>query len=226
MIFRIQSKVASLAVFLFAGLNFAFSQDPKIYYYENEVDIFIPVSSKWFMEVSLGNRGILHERVDGAKVSGYQHEHVDITNFSSYLANRSTLLSLGLRYRFKELFDPSEKDEFRIIEQVELEQIYLNLSHRFRLEQRFREDITNRIRYDITYALLINKKMSLDVGAEALYAISNLDKPEAEQRFAMGLERVISKNIELELNFEYRIEDYTRNLVHEFFFITGLNLIL
>ena len=221
-----RKKFILLGLFFLLSGNLCFSQNPQSYFYENELDLLFPIEGKWFMNVGLGNRGLLQERLDGEKISGYQHEHVELNHFTIYIAKETLELSLGLRYRFKELFDPSETDEFRIIEQIGLEPANSPLAHRFRLEQRFREHTAHRIRYRLGYSKPINNNFSYGVGTETLYAVSAHSKPEAEQRFLINLENESFDNIELELSFNYRIEDYTNDLEHEFFIITEINLYL
>lgn len=219
----IRSKIFVLAIFLFAGLDLAYSQDSQSYFLENEFDLSIPVKGKWSMDVGVGSRGMLQERLDGEKISGYKHEHLELNLFTNYATKESTILSLGLRYRFKDIFDSSETDEFRIIEQLELESVNSSFSHRIRLEQRFRENTVHRLRYDVTYSTPISQDFSFSLGTEALYAVSTQLKPEAEQRFSIGLENSSFEDLELELGFEYRMENYTRDLAHEFFVVTGIN---
>ncbi len=223
---RNRKKIVTLLILFFAGSNLIYSQQPKSWFYENEVDLSVPLDSLWSMGIGVGNRGMLQERLDGEKISGYQHEHIELNHFTNYRTSASTVISLGLRYRFREIFDSAKTDEFRIIEQVELEPLNSSFSHRFRLEQRFRENTIHRLRYDIAYSTPISKNFAFSVGTEALYAVSKTLKPEAEQRFSIGLENSSFRNLELALGFEYRMENYARELAHEFFVITGVALSL
>lgn len=220
LIFR--SKISAFVMLFFMGSGFVYSQQVNSYYYENELEISVPIKNQWSMDIGLGNRGLLQERFAGEKISGYQHDFLEVNHFTNYLARESVVISLGLRYRFSELFDAAETNEFRIIEQVELNPVTSPLSHRFRLEQRFREHTIHRMRYELSFSRGINENFSLGAGTEAIYAISADLKPEAEQRFSLGLENTSFENIELELTFEYRMEDYLRELGNEFFIITGI----
>ena len=213
-----------LLIFFFAGGSLIYSQSSKSYYLENEFGVFIPVKGKWSFDVGVGSRGMLQERFDGERISGYQHEHLELNYFTNYQKSETLVFNLGLRYRFRDLFDPAETDEFRIIEQAEFEPAGSPLSHRLRLEQRFRENTIHRLRYDIAYSTSINREFALSLGTEALYAIAVNLKPEAEQRFSIGLENSSFQDLELELGFEYRMENYLRDLAHEFFLITGVTL--
>lgn len=218
----IRSKIIILSIFFFAGLDLAYSQDLQSWFYEHEFDLSIPIKGKWSMNAGVGSRGMLQERAAGERISSYRHEHLELNHFTNYQTNESMILSLGLRYRFRELFDPAEADEFRIIEQIELEPVDSPLSQRIRMEQRFKEKTIHRIRYDLGYFTLLNQNFSLGVGTEALYALSTRLKPEAEQRFSIDLENSSFKDLELEISFEYRMENYARDLAHEFFLVTGV----
>ena len=217
----------SVFLFLFIiGCNFTFSQTSKSYFYENEVDFNLPLGEKWAMEMGIGNRRMLWESFIGEKISNYQHEHLEIGNFTNYKSTDILVISLGLRYRFKELFDSTEINEFRIIEQIKFEpnNSPLKLSHRIRLEQRFREHTVHRLRYEAEISELLNEHFSVGTGTEALYAVSTELQPEAEQRFSIGLENTSFSNLELGIDFQYRLENYTRRPEHEFFIISGVSL--
>jgi hypothetical protein len=220
------NRTAVLIVFIFSGLNLAYAQDQQSWFYENEFDVSIPVQEKWTMEVGVGNRGLLQERENGEQVSGYEHQHLELNYFANYNLREASVLSLGLRYRFKELFDDSETNEFRIIEQLELKPLNSALSHRFRLEQRFREEVTHRGRYELGFSTPINDELSFEAATEALYSVTVHFKPEAEQRFSIGLKNSSFKDLDLGLSVEYRMENYARDLAHEFFLGTGVSLSL
>lgn len=220
------SRIIILCLLIFAlGVQNIFSQNTYSYFYENEFDIEFPIAKGWSIEAGLGNRGLLAE-VEEEENSGYEHQHIEVSQFTHYKSSEDIVLSLGLRYRVKDIFDPSETNEFRIIEQLEFEPAKqgLPLTHRFRLEQRFREVTVHRGRYELALSKPINDIFAYSVATEALYAVSAHLKPEAEQRFSIGIENTSFKNLELELTFQYRLEDYARNLGHEFFLITGVSL--
>ena len=219
------NKITLVAIFIIFGCYPAIAQNPQSYFHDHEFELSVPVKTKWSMDLAAGYRGLLQERFEGDKITGYSNEHLELNYFNNYLTRENLVLSLGLRYRFKNLFDKSEVDEFRIIEQLEItsETSYLSLSHRFRVEQRFTEHVIHRLRYEFGVSRQLNETLSLQAATEALYAISNNLKPEAEQRFSVGLVNSSFKDLELDLSFEYRIENYAVDLAHEFFIVTGVN---
>lgn len=202
-----------------------FSQDPVSYLYENEFDLAIPLNASWSMEAGIGNRG-LFAKIEEGETGKYQHQHVEVNHFTNYHSSDLLVLSLGLRYRLKDVFDASDANEIRIIEQVEIESSHplIPLSHRLRVEQRFREQTVHRFRYELAISKPLSDVFSWSAATEALYAVSAHLKPEAEQRFSIGIENSSFKDLELEFTLQYRMEDYARNLAHEIFFITGVSL--
>ncbi|SDK73949.1 Protein of unknown function [Salinimicrobium catena] len=167
---------------------------------------------------------MLQERSNGERISGYQHDHLELNHFTNYITNESLVLSLGLRYRFREMFNSLSTDEFRIIEQAEISPQASVFSHRVRLEQRFRKIIIHRLRYELSFSRPLGSSLDFMAATEALYAVAAETKPEAEQRFSIGIENTSFKDLELGLGFEYRMENYTRQLAHEFFLTTELTL--
>lgn len=223
-----RKKMIVLGLFIFVWGPYVFSQNSRSYFYENGFGLSFPVKNGWSMDSGAGYKGLLQKRIGGEKISGSQHEHLEVNHFTNYETSESLVVSLGLRYRFKEFLDPSETNEFRIIEQVEIDPANssLPLSHRFRLEQRYRENTEHRIRYELAHSRQISGALNFIVGTEVIYSVSANLKPEAEQRFAFGLKNGSFKDLELGLSFEYRMENYARDLAHEFFLITGLNFVL
>lgn len=207
------------------GSGFLHSQNPHQFYYENEFNVEIPTELAWSFEVGLGNRGILQERMEGEQISGYQHDHIEINQFTLYETSENLTLSLGLRYRLREMFDPGEKDEFRIIEQLEYNHPFstLNLEHRVRIEQRFREATIYRTRYELEGSYPLNDYLEIGAATEALYAVSSSLKPEAEQRFSIRFINSSLDKLGIEFVLQYRMENYARDLENEYFLITELN---
>lgn len=207
------------------GSGFLHSQNPHQFYYENEFNLEIPTSTAWAFEVGFANRGMLMERVEGEQISGYQHDHIEFNQFTLYSTSRDLTLALGLRYRLRETFDPEEKDEFRIIQQLEYEHPLstMDLEHRVRIEQRFREATFFRTRYELEGSYPLNDYLEIGAATEALYAVSPSLKPEAEQRFSIRFINSSLDKLGIELVFQYRMENYARDLENEYFVITELN---
>lgn len=209
---------------LIPGSGLLHSQNPHEFYYENEFNLEIPTETAWGFEIGLANRGMLMERMEGEKVSGYQHNHIELNQFTLYSTSENLTLGLGLRYRFREMFDQEETDEFRIIQQLEYgsPSSPLNLEHRLRIEQRFREATIFRTRYELETSYPVNDNWEIGAATEALYAVSPSLKPEAEQRFSIIFNNSSFDKLGIGLAFQYRMENYARNLENEYFVITEL----
>lgn len=211
-------------IFLLLTSNISFSQDhPVSYFYENEFNFSIPLKNKLSMDIGLGNRGMILSQSASERISDYQHQHIEIEQFTNYQIKEYLVGSIGAKYRFREMFSTSKVDEFRLMEELELQANSI-WSHRIRLEQRFRKNTTHRARYNIEYSTPIRKDWTFILGTEFLYSISKRLKPEAEQRFSAGIETSVFKDINLGVNAEYRMENYARDLSHEVFLVSSFEL--
>lgn len=159
-----QIKITVFIIFLFIGNKLAYPQNPQSYFFENEFDASLSLESKWSMDFGVGSRGMFQERFDGERISGYEHDHLELNYFTNYQTNESFVYSLGLRYRFREIFDPIETDEIRIIKQIEFDPVNSRLVHRLRLEQRFRKNTIHRLRYDLAYMFPLYQNLSFAFG--------------------------------------------------------------
>ncbi|HET8885008.1 MAG TPA: DUF2490 domain-containing protein [Salinimicrobium sp.] len=216
-------------IVLLLSHTFVFAQHPHSFFGEFEFELEIPTETKFSFEVEAGARGLFLETYDGEKSTDYTHQHFEITQFTKYQHTEAIEFALGLRYRMKEPFDDGDPDEKRIIEEIEYEPVNstIGLSHRGRLEQRFRgEEFIFRLRYQIGASKPLNETFSLGVSTEALYGVSTIDKPEPEQRFAIELENSGFKNVELGVGFEVRLENYVLDLGYEYFFATKVKISL
>ena len=195
------------------------------YFYENEFSLYVPAKNQWSFTFGLGNRGMLGEKSEVGETGGYQHEHIEVNQFTNYKASENSTFSLGLRYRFRETFEASNHDEFRLIEQWEYETVgnFLNNSHRLRVEQRFRENTIHRLRYEFGIDKPLNEAFTVGAATEAIYSIASGSKPEAEQRFSISFENTTFKNMEIGLGLEYRLENYNIESQHEFFIISEIS---
>lgn len=178
------------------------------------------------MAIGLANRGLVQERLRGEEISGYRLEHLELAGFTNYHFRKSAVFSLGIKYRLKEIFNSSEINEFRLIEQLEFKSgpPALRLIQTIRLEQRFRNTTIHRFRYEWEVQQPFDERLYFLLRTEALYAVSVGLKPEVEQRFSVGFQASILENLDLKLDWEYRMEHFSRDLAHEFFFLSGISL--
>lgn len=219
------SRTLFLFVLLF-GSQEILAQNPHEFFWEPDFKINVSTESRWAYSFGIANRGLLAERFDGEKISGYENQHIELNQFTKYNIGENSALSLGFRYRFRETFDDSRHDEFRIIQQFNYSHSNsaIGLSHRARFEQRFRNETIFRLRYQIGISRPLNEVFSIGLSTEALYSMSRNSKPGAEQRFNIGIDNTSFKNVELSFGFSYQMAEYNISLVNEYFFLTGVAL--
>lgn len=203
------------------------AQTTHSYFWESEFEISFQSDSLWSHSFGIENRGLFSELQDGEEITGAQNEHFQLEHFTGYQFNSKSTFSLGLRYRFREVFNESNYDEIRLMQQLEYSTSgeILEWMHEVRLEQRFRVvETIHRLRYEIGAGKALNNDFSLQAFTQALYAVSPQSRPEAEQRFTLQIENNSFTDLEIEFGIEYRMADYFYNTGHEFFLFTGVSL--
>lgn len=89
-----------------------------------------------------------------------------------------------------------------------------------------------RFRYDFAISRSF-KGTEIDTGEayvigdlETLLTVANTTKPKYEQRIGAGVGWALTDFVKLELVTEYRFTDFTQNLGHELFLVTGMKFTL
>lgn len=203
------------------------AQNPVSLLWEPEFSVNIETESPWSFSLGLANRMLLTENLDGEKVSGFNNEHTEINHFTSYSTGENTEAALGIRYRFREIYDDSRYDELRIVEQftVSHPNSAIGLKHRFRVEQRFRNiETIHRFRYALGASQTLNEVFSLGFSTEALLEIARESKPSLEQRFGLELKNSSFDNLEISTGLEYQLDGYNNELEHQFYILSGVAL--
>lgn len=202
-----------------------FGQSPSSLYSETEFNLELSSSGSFEYSLGLANRSILSTYVNGKKVAGSGQEHLEVNQFTAYKLSQRSVLALGFRYRFKEVFDDEEYDELRILQEFTYSQSSLPFTHRFRFEQRFKNIVTEfRGRYKLGVSQPLSSEFIIDLSTEALYSLANNLKPEAEQRFTLKFSNHSLNNLELNAAFEWQYENYTNSPQNSFFLLTGATL--
>jgi hypothetical protein len=210
-----------IAVFLM-GFS-ASAQTPRSYLWETEFDLELPAKGKWGFTFGAGNRYLFAEEIEGERVSKNTQKHIEFNHFTIYNSSQKAAISLGLRYRFREVFDEESQDEFRIIEQFEYthQSTFLTPEHRLRFEQRFREATIFRLRYQLEVSQPLNEAFAFGLSTEFLYSMVKDLRPEVEQRFGLEVENYSFKDLELTMGLEFRRDDLTGFPGSEFFLFTA-----
>lgn len=221
-IFRLILTVITISV-----PSILLAQSDSFVYWEPEFEMKISTESPWSYSFGIVNRSLHYKEVAGETSNDYNQEHIELNHFTSYKTGSNTSVALGLRYRFREVFNDSRYDEMRTVEQF----VYkhpgssIGLAHRLRAEQRFLNVVTvHRFRYRLAISQSLGEDYSVGLSTEALYSVAHERKPELEQRISLELENSSLKNIDLSVGVEYQHENYIYNLEKEFFLATGITL--
>ena len=216
------------AFLLFAGNLRA--QDKFISFLQPDISLNLDRPNRWSFNFGIANRNRIYFQDE----SEFNTRFIELSHFSSYEVGFYGKLSLGLRYRFSEMFDDRAHDEIRITEQYSRSRNYnaLKVAHRFRFEQRLRSNTIFRTRYQFSVQLPLKgdridqNEYFIAANTEALYSFSEVIKPVVSQRIGLALGREITKTAIIDLGTEYRLENYSREAIHELFFELGLTLSL
>ena len=163
----------------------------------------------------------------------YAVQHLEFSHFTTYESGFYGSISLGLRYRNRDWFDPSRSNEIRLTQQYNYARNYnqYRLGHRVRVEQRFYENETvyrARYRANLDFPLqglrLDNGEFYAAVGLETLYSISAQEQPDLNQRLTLTLGNQLSGTLKLQIAAEYRKDDLTINQENRVFFYTAAKI--
>lgn len=224
---KVDFLILKILLLLVFAAEFSYAQTPRVWFSETEIEFTLERDKKIYHTLEFASRGLLRESLNGQKTSGYQHEFVELTYAPVYKITENKEFSFGIRYRWSNTFDASEVNEIRLIPEYSFSHLAGNfeLSHTGRVEQRFEgSQYTFRPRYEAEISRDLSSIFSAEISTEALWSISPQTKPELEQRFALEIENASIKNIEMIIGFEFRLEDYTNELEHEFFILSGANI--
>lgn len=184
----------------------------------------------WFYKFTIGNRNILKEN----EKSVFKVLHIEFTQFTYYKVGLNDKIGLGIRYRFGEIFERNYENELRFIQEFNRKSNWRHklLSHRFRIEERFRKRKTLRNRYQLQLEFPIkflrsktyNNSSYGVITTEALWSLGKKERPSLEQRIGFNFGNSFIRNTKSELGFQYRLKDYTGNTRTALFFYTKLSI--
>lgn len=209
-------------LFLLDSSN-VYSQEIETLMLEPELNFSFSTKSRWSFSLGLANRGILLEKINAESFSENQTKHLEVNQWTNYSLNDLSSLSLGIRYRIRDIFDVPNENEFRIIQQFYSGKVapFEGWHHRGRFEQRYRPSIMIfRLRYQLEYWKPLNKNSSLGFNIEALYNMSRKSKPAPEQRISIFGHHSFWENWEVKLGLEFRMDNYIRQQENSVFVLT------
>lgn len=221
------SLIQPLLLFFLLFSKTAFSQDAEALMMEPEFTVHISTETRWSYSIGLANRGILIDEIEADNFSENVTEHIEVNSWVIYATGENSDVSLGIRYRFREFFDPDQENLFRILQQYYTENStpFLGWWHRARFEQRFGPTLTIfRLRYEFGLSRPISRKFNLELSTEALYSMSRSFKPQPEQRVALQLVATSIGSWDFNLGPEYRMDNYIRDQQNNLFILAGAKL--
>ena len=204
---------------------FSFSQDNFTSFGESGLTLNHKISDYYSVNFSAKARYFLY-RDDNLTLENRQ---LDVVHFSTYKLDYNTSLSFGVQYRQRNNFDGGS-NELRLTQQYNYtkQRLAIRFGHRFRLEQRFLEDLTifrSRYRFAVDFPLVGEK---LDIGEtylvtsmEALLSMTKNNKPETDHRTVIQIGFQTSKTLKLQIGLEYRFEAFNLETEHVLFALTS-----
>ncbi len=216
-----------LAVLFLGNSRIALAQStPRSLLWEPEFDITLPSDNSWEFTFGLANRYLFQSDLNDERILEDDQQHFELNQFTTYKTSSNAAFSLGFRYRFREIFEGSRQDEFRIIEQFTYKHrgTFLTPAHRIRFEQRFRELTIYRLRYRIGIAQPLNEDFGLSFSTEFLYSMVKDLRPETDQRFTLKIGNSSFRNLDLSAGVELRREDYTGAPSSEIYILSSASI--
>jgi|26BtaG_2_1085354.scaffolds.fasta_scaffold00003_12 hypothetical protein len=220
-----------IIVFFSTGTVEGIAQERFKGYYEPFIELEYDVSENYSHEFAVEERTGWFEN----ESFNVEVKQIDLSHFSTMAFDDNHELAVGVQYRFKENFVRGEENELRFIEEYtfSIQSNAIEFEHRLSAEQRIASSSTShrfRCNFAFTRAL---RGPKVDTGEayitgdlETLITVTNTEKPEYEQRIGAGIGLVLSEYIKLELVTEYRLADFTQDLGHELFLVTGMKFTL
>lgn len=211
---------------LISGISTA--QSDFTIYSEPEFSLNLDSPNRWSFNFGIGNRNLMMEDEQGK----FDARHLELSHFTSYEVGFYSKLSLGLRYRFREVFEDSQHDEIRITQQYGRSKKFdlIKIAHRLRFEQRFREETSFRSRYEFSVEFPLNgervdkNEFFMVTDTEALWSIGKEQKPSFEHRVGISVGNEIFKDTTADVGLEYRLDDYNNHPASELFITAGISL--
>lgn len=191
-----------------------FCQGQMVSFWEPQVSLNYKVTSTYSHNFSVVNRNYVYE----SNTLQLRTRHLELAHFSTLKIRDNQSWSLGVMYRFRNIFEEERNNELRFTEQYNITHgaYRIRFGHRLRLEQRFgNERLIHRFRYRFAMDIPLEGD-KLDIGesflvgsTESVLSISNSDRPSYDQRLSLAIGWLLIDRVTFQTGVEYRIEDYT-----------------
>lgn len=183
--------------------------------WEPGISITKKLDSRWSYNFSLSGRQRFTNFGEGEK--NLKTDRWEVKSFGTYTLFGSKKLSLGYMYRTVDPFEPESGWEHRITQQFAFITNFsgFRLGNKFRIEQRIRStNYLTRLRYAISNDFPLQgesldpKEFYLIGGNELVYAFNVLGD-ELENRFSLGIGKLIQGGQKIQLSVASRYSDLT-----------------
>ncbi|GGW53342.1 uncharacterized protein DUF2490 [Winogradskyella epiphytica] len=202
--------------------------------FEPEISLGYDVTSRYSHSFGIENRNLVFNDSD----LKFEIKHIELAHTSTYALNSLQNIGLGIQFRFKENFDTIKENEFRLLQEYKWKNSgeYLDIAQRIRTEQRFYTSITTfRTRYELGLSFPLQRikphthktnisQTYIKTEMESLLEVAKTQKPKYEQRFSALFGCLLHVKTGFEIGFQYRLADYTQNIEHELFIVTGIDI--
>ncbi|MCT8339558.1 DUF2490 domain-containing protein [Flavobacteriaceae bacterium TK19130] len=198
--------------------------------WEPEAELDLDISNRWSMNFGTDYRVGLSEQLGEAGIQ-YVPIHLSFSQNTTYEIGFYGKVSAGIMYRFNTIGPVDESNELRTIQQYSYGKQYnsIRLVHRVRSEQRIKSTGTaHRFRYRLSIDLPLNgeqlnaKEFYFAASVESLLTVASRDTPEWDQRITAGLGRELTSKTRLQVDVQYRFDDYFNAGGQRLFFTTGI----
>ncbi len=206
------------------------AQDGTEFTLEKAATAIYIISPRWSAQLGSEYRNTPTESLENEPLQ-FNSKHLQFSLNSAYEVGFYAKLGGGLMYRFNTLENPQNENEIRLTQQYTYAKPFnaLRLSHRIKLDQRLRPTrTTHRIRYRFLADFPLNG-LSIDLGeyyavvsSESLLNTGSKEKPAWDQRFTLGVGNQLFKKIKVQLDLQYRLENYFVSTKERVFIVTQL----
>ncbi|MFT5942949.1 MAG: hypothetical protein ACI9AV_002052 [Sediminicola sp.] len=204
-----------------------FCQGQMVSFWEPQVSLNYKVTSTYSHNFSIVNRNYVYE----TNKLQLRTRHFELAHFSTLKTRDNQSWSLGIMYRFRNIFEEERNNELRLTQQYNItHRAYrIRFGHRFRSEQRLgNEYLIQRFRYRFAMDLPLEGD-KLDIGesflvgsTESVLSMSSSDRPSYDQRISLAVGWLLKDRVTFQTGIEYRIEDYTQESNNLFFLNSSL----
>jgi len=206
------------------------AQDNTALLWENEIDVNAKLSETISLNVGTAYRNEISEGLTNTSYE-YQSEHLQFSTNVSTIVGFYGKISGGVMYRFNTVESSDFENELRLSQQYSYGKRFnaIRVVHRLQLDERIRTSSTIwRARYRFSGDLPLNGlkldkgELYLVISTESLLSVSSESAPEWDQRFTVALGNQLTDKIKIQLDTEYRIEDYYAANSKRIFVVTGV----